>query len=80
MLQEETTDCPVCHVNGFQHRPDCENKPYIDSALIADSEVAHWPDWKLLLAKMAILWCVSSGIVMVLMAIGALIKAVVGIN
>lgn len=43
---EEITDCPVCGVNGYQHRPACRALPYISSLIDALADELEWASSK----------------------------------
>lgn len=42
------------------------------------SDVDDWPDWKKLLAKMAVLWCLGWGVIGGAMVIVGLAMALIG--
>lgn len=29
-MEEEDTDCPECHVNGYMHKPECKRNARVD--------------------------------------------------
>jgi hypothetical protein len=39
------------------------------------SEIEDWPDWKLILAKMAMLWCLGWGVIGLVLVVVALFMA-----